>query len=148
VMMGGGQPGCDLGRFVLPAAGTYTIKGNMAKNQIGAYRVPLHFLRHDRVQAVKYGDILSGNIEQKGAHDLYTFTANAGDIIQISGPGCALNSMFTGIIGPGGWDMLGPDCRQGNGKKIEKSGTYTLMVNYGDGGPGTYQFVFQGASGK
>jgi hypothetical protein len=46
------------------------------------------------VQAMKYGDILSGDIEQRAAHDLYTFTAKVGDIIQITGKGRALNGMF------------------------------------------------------
>ncbi len=129
-------------------AGTYTFKGNMAKNQIGRYSVPIRFVRHDRVQAIKYGDIVSGNIEQRAAHDLYTFTANAGDLVQISGKGCELNRMFTAIIDPEGHDILGPDCREGNAKKIEKDGTYTLLVNADDGGPGKYQFVFQGVSSR
>jgi hypothetical protein len=56
--------------------------------------------------------------------------------------------MFTAIIDPEGHDILGPDCRDGNAKKIEKDGTYTLLVNADDGGPGKYQFVFQGASSR
>jgi len=143
-----GHPGCDIGRVSLPATGTYIFKGNMAKNQIGTYSVPIRFVRHDRVQAIKYGDIVSGNIEQRAAHDLYTFTAKAGDLVQISGKGCELNRMFTAIIDPAGHDILGPDCRDGNAKKIEKDGTYTLLVNADDGGPGKYQFVFQGASSR
>ena len=84
-----GHPGCDIGRVSLPVAGTYTFKGNMAKNQIGKYSVPIRFVRHDRVQAIKYGDIVSGNIEQRAAHDVYTFTAKAGDLVQISGKGAS-----------------------------------------------------------
>ena len=43
-----GHPGCDIGRVSLPVAGTYIFKGNMAKNQIGKYSVPIRFVRHDR----------------------------------------------------------------------------------------------------
>jgi len=143
-----GHRGCDIGRVLLPVAGTYTFKGNVAKNQIGTYRVPIRFVRHDRTQALKYGDIVSGTIDQRAAHDVYTFTAHAGDIVQIAGKGCELSGMFTSIIDADGHDMLGPDCREGNGKKLQKDGTYTLLVNSGDGGPGTYQFVFQGVNGK
>jgi hypothetical protein len=142
-----GHPGCELGRQVLPVAGTYTFKGNMAKNQTGKYSVPIRFLRHDRVKTIKYGDIVSGNIDQKAAHDLYSFTAKAGDLIQVSGKGCQLPDMFTGIVSAEGWDALGPGCRDGTVFKIPKDGTYQLLVNYGDRGPGTYQFVFQGVSG-
>ena len=146
--IGGAHPGCEMGRYVLPAAGTYTLKGNLSKDQIGKYSVPIRFLRHDRTAAIKYGDIVSGNIDQKGAHDLYTFTAQAGDLIQVSGKGCELSGMFTGIVSPDGWDTIGPICRDGTTYKIPKTGTYTLLINYDDKGPGTYQFVFQGVSSK
>ncbi len=146
--IGGAHPGCDMGRYLLPAAGTYTIKGNLSKDQIGKYSVPIRFLRHDRVAAIKYGDIVSGTIDQKGAHDVYTFAAQAGDLIQISGKGCELSEMFTGIVSPDGWDALGPVCREGTTYKIPKAGTYKLLINYDDKGPGKYQFVFQGVSSK
>jgi hypothetical protein len=110
--------------------------------------VPIRFVRHDRVGSIKYGDIVSGNIEQHGAHDRYTFTAKAGDVIQIFGPGCDLGGMFISFIDPAGHDTLGPICREGFASKIPAGGTYTLLVNSGDGGPGAYHFVFQGVSGK
>jgi hypothetical protein len=147
-MMDLGQPGCDLGRMTLPMSGTYTFRGNMGKNQIGKYSVPIRFVRHDRVATIKYGDIVSGNIDQKAAHDLYTFTAQAGDIIQISGKGCETSGMFTGIVSQEGWSVLGPLCREGSPYKVPKNGTYQLLINYADAGPGKYQFVFQGVSGK
>ena len=62
--------------------------------------MPIRFVRHDRVGSIKYGDIVSGNIEQHAAHDRFTFTADAGDVIQIYGPGCDLDSMFISFIDP------------------------------------------------
>jgi hypothetical protein len=56
--------------------------------------------------------------------------------------------MFTGIVSPDGWDTLGPICRDGTTYKIPKAGTYKLLINYDDKGPGKYQFVFQGVSSK
>jgi hypothetical protein len=146
--MSSSSPGCEMGRHLLPATGTYTIRGNVFKDELGKYSVPIRFLRHDRVAAIKYGDIVSGTIDQRGAHDVYTFTAQAGDFIQISGKGCELSGMFTGIAGPDGGDTLGPICREGTTYKIPKAGTYKLLVNYDDKGPGKYQFVFQGVSSK
>jgi hypothetical protein len=56
--------------------------------------------------------------------------------------------MFTGVVSPDGWDAGGPICRDGTTYKIPKAGTYQLLINYADGGPGKYQFVFQGVAGK
>lgn len=145
--VGGGVPGCDLGRIDLPVTGTYTFKANMGGHESGKYSVPIRFVRHDRVATIKYGDIVSGNIEQRAAHDVYTFTAQAGDIIQISGKGCVLN-MFTAVLSPEGFSSLGPMCRDGTAYKFAKAGTYRLLINSDEGGPGKYQFVFQGVSGK
>lgn len=57
-------------------AGTYTVKVvGQASPKGEGLDVPIRFVRHDRVGAIKYGDIVSGNIEQYAAHDRYTFTA-------------------------------------------------------------------------
>lgn len=140
--------GCDVGRVDLPAAGTYTVKVAGTAPTGDGLDVPIRFVRHDRVGSIKYGDIVSGNIEQHGAHDRFTFAAHAGDVIQIYGPGCDLGGMFISVIDPAGHDALGPICREGFATKIQQSGTYTLLVNSADGGPGAYRFVFQGVSGK
>jgi von Willebrand factor type D domain len=143
----GGSAGCDIGRVDLPVAGKYTVKAVRPLTGDGL-DVPIRFVRHDRVGSVKYGDIVSGNIEQRGAHDRYAFTAQSGDVIQIYGPGCDLGNMFISFVDAAGHDALGPICREGFATKIRQSGTYTLLVNSGDGGPGAYHFVFQGVSGK
>jgi von Willebrand factor type D domain len=144
-----GGNACDVGRVDLPVAGSYTVR--VVKPPTGdGLDILIRFVRHDRVGSIKYGDIVSGNIEQHGAHDRFMFTANAGDVIQIHGPGCDLGGMFISFIDPAGHDTLGPICREGFANKIQQSGTYTLLVNSGDGGPGAYHFVFQGvaAGGK
>lgn len=139
--------GCDIGRVDLPIAGTYTVKPTGKPPTGDGLDVPIRFIRHDRVGTIKYGDIVSGNIEQRGAHDRYMFQATAGDVIQIYGPGCDLGSMFLSFVDADGHDVLGPICRQGFASEMPKSGTYTLLVNSDDGGPGQYHFVFQGVAG-
>jgi hypothetical protein len=54
--------------------------------------------------------------------------------------------MVTGIVDPAGHESLGPLCREGSGMKLAATGTYSLIVNSDNGGPGTYHFVLQGAS--
>jgi hypothetical protein len=142
-----GALGCDIGRVELPVAGTYTVKAVGLASLGDGLDVPIRFVRHDRVGTIKYGDIVSGNIEQRGAHDRYTFQAQAGDVIQVYGPGCDLDNMFLSFVDADGHDFLGPICRQGFASKMPRSGTYTLLVNSDDGGPGPYHFVFQGVAG-
>jgi len=145
----GSGPGCQLGRVALPVAGTYTLEANPGKIAIGPYHVPIRFVRHDRRRSIAYNDVVSGTIETRAAHDVYTFTAHAGDVVQISGEGCDLahGQLLTGIVDPKGFDLLGPGCRDGTAAKLTMSGTYSLVINYWNGGPGSYHFVLQGVSG-
>jgi hypothetical protein len=141
------RAGCEFGRYAFTSAGTYTMRVNARKNETGAYHIPIRFVRHDRVSTATYGQIISGTIEQPGAHDLYTFRAKAGDILQVAGAGCTLNA-FIGVVRPEGQVLIGPNCNQGSVTKIDEDGTYQLLINSGDAGTGPYQFVFQGAPGR
>ncbi len=143
-----GHPGCEMGRYAFPAPGSYTLRANVGRNQLGAYHVPIRFVRHDRVTPVAYGAIVSGTIEMPGAHDVYTFTAKAGDIIQIAGEGCSLGNLLLSVVYPDGSDVLGPMCRDGAVTPLHADGQYRLVVNGDNRGSGAYQFVFQGVSGR
>ncbi len=142
------KSGCDFGRLELPATGAYTFKGiyNSADN-ILRYHIPVRFVRPDRRQQISYGQMVSGNIEQWAAHDVYTWTGKAGDLIVLSGQGCDMK-FFTSIIDPDGHDFMGPSCREGTYWKIPKDGVYQLVVNGGEWAhaavTGSYHFVFQG----
>jgi len=148
---GKGLPGawpCAIGRRVLPATGTYNMRVYRTDLPIptGSYYVPIRFVRPDRVKAIAYGDVVFGNIETRGAHDVYTFTAKAGDLLRIAGPGCDIATLVIGVVSSKGAEMLGPSCRRDTDFKVPESGAYKLVVNSADGGSGPYHFVFQGAS--
>ncbi len=140
--------GCDFGRFELPVTGSYAFKGVFkdAGDTI-RYHVPVRFARPDHHQEIAYGQIVSGEIEQWAAHDVYAWTATAGDLIVLSGEGCTL-PFHTSIIDADGHDYLGPDCRTGTYWKVPQDGTYQLVVNGGEWThsevTGPYRFVFQG----
>ncbi len=139
--------GCESGRIVLPSTGTYTaIAIFKYKDEVTRYRVPIRFVRHDRQQQISYGQSISGNIEQRPAHDVYTWWGQEGDLIIVSGQGCDLKGMSTVIYDPDGHDHLGPFCRVGNYFKLPKTGNYKMVVNGLDAAQdfGKYQFVFQG----
>ncbi|HEY6938728.1 MAG TPA: VWD domain-containing protein [Terriglobales bacterium] len=139
---------CDFGRLELPVTGTYTFK-SLFKYQSNTvhYHVPVRIVRPDRRQQISYGQSVSGNIEQWAAHDVYTWSAKAGDLIVLSGEGCELK-VLTIILDPAGHDFLGPSCRTGTYWKVPKDGTYQLVVNGGEWAhaeiTGPYHFVFQG----
>ncbi|HUL72059.1 MAG TPA: VWD domain-containing protein [Vicinamibacterales bacterium] len=142
-----GTAACETGRIALPASGAYTMKIVTIPNQDGGpYHVPIHFVRHDRVGTTAYGAIVSGTIEQEAAHDLYRFTAKAGNLIQIAGQGCAQGNITLGITRPDGATVLGPSCSPGSVFKVPETGAYTLLVNFAETGTGHYQFVFQGVA--
>jgi len=145
--LSGGTP-CAIGRRTLPMTGTYTMRGYRSQNPLGVYHVPIRFVRADRQHNAAYNDVIFGRIETKGAHDVYTFTAQAGDLIRVAGDGCDLGPLVLSIVNAKGADMLGPSCRSGSDFRITESGTYQLVVNSADGGVGSYHFVLQGAPGK
>jgi hypothetical protein len=142
--------GCDFGRFELPATGTYTLKAIFKqRDDTIRYHIPVRFVRPDRHLQISYGQAVSGNIEQWAAHDVYTWTGKAGDLIVLSGEGCELK-VHTIIIDADGHDVLGPSCRAGTYYKLPKDGTYQLIVNGGEWAhgeiTGPYHFVFQGGT--
>lgn len=88
---------------------------------------------------------MTGNIEQRPAHDVFTRTGQEGDLAILSGQGCELRGMSISIYDPGGHDYLGPGCRVGTFFKFPKTGNYKMVVNAMDAVDfGPYQFVFQG----
>ncbi len=147
--VGGFGQGCDYGRRELPLTGTYTFKANFQyKNEIVRWRIPIRFVRHTRRFPLAYGQSVSGNIEQRAARDVYTFTGQAGDVIKISGPGCDVGPLLVGFVDSRGVEIGGVGCRTGTDFKVPATGTYQLVVNSWDGGPAAYHFVFQGGAFK
>ncbi len=157
-----GSAECDsLGRFLISVAGTYELVANPNHQEAGTYSVPIAIERGDVVRPAAYGQTLSGSIPDIASHDVYTFTAQAGDIISIQGAGCtsALGPAGTpsgqgwvGIALANGTELATIDCSAayaippaGNygTLTIPPSGTYELVVNDFNGGPFSYQFTFQ-----
>jgi hypothetical protein len=141
----GGGALCALGRIVLPATGDYTLQTRQTDNPTGAFHVPIRFVRPDRTQPTTYNSVLAGQIETRGAHDVYTFEGHAGDLLRFSGEGCDLGNLVVSVIDPNGHDSLGPSCLSGTDARLTATGKFQLVINGADGGQGSYHFVFQGA---
>jgi hypothetical protein len=98
-------------------------------------------------QHVSYGDVIKGRIETAGAHVVYSFSANPGDVIHVSGEGCDLGNFVLDLVETDGREVSGPSCRPGTDTRLPDGGTYELVINAADGGAGSYRFVLQdGAS--
>lgn len=95
---------------------------------------------------VSYGDLIKGRIETAGAHDVYSFSANPGDVIHVSGESCDLGNLVLDLVETNGREVAGPSCRPGSDTRLSDGGTYELVINAADGGAGSYHFVLQHAS--
>src|SRR5260370_11193416 len=140
----GGWP-CALGRRVLPANGTYTLRGYRTNNPVGTIHVPINVVRRDRERPIKYGQPVVGRIETPGVHDVLTFDGKAGDVIRVSGEGCDLGPLVLSVVDPEGHDALGPGCRAGTDLVLRNAGAFRLVINASDGAAGLYRFVLLGA---
>jgi hypothetical protein len=74
-------------------------------------------------QSLAYGQVVSGDIEQRAARDIYTFTGSADDVIKIAGAGCDDSSMGLTIIDSAGHEVGRLSCRVDNYYKLPQSGT-------------------------
>jgi hypothetical protein len=97
-------------------------------------------------QHVSYGDVIKGRIVTAGAHDVYSFSANPGDVIHVSGEGCDLGNFVLDLVETDGREVAGPSCRPGTDTRLTDGGTYELVINAADGGAGSYRFVLQDGS--
>ena len=99
-----------------------------------------------RAQRVSYGDVINGRIEKPGTHDVYSFFANPGDVIHVSGDGCDLDNLVLDLVETNGRELAGPSCSPGSDAQLTDGGTYELVINAANGEAGSYHFVLQDAS--
>jgi hypothetical protein len=138
--------GCQMGRIVATTTGTYQLVANADKHRAGSYAMTIRFESPDVVSQTSYGQTILGSIPDQATHDVYQFSAHAGDIIHIFGSGCTIGPANS-IIGLA--DATGKpvgaalDCTQNSESILPQTGTYELVVNFSNVGPFTYQFVLQ-----
>jgi hypothetical protein len=141
--------GCNFGRRELPATGTYTFRASMGynRNQSARYHIPIHFVRPNHRYPLTYGQTVSGTIDMRAARDIYTFSGQTGDVIKIAGAGCDIDGLILSFNDANGNDMGSVSCRDDT-FRLPRTATYQLVINWFDGGPAPYHFVFQGGAFK
>ena len=124
----------------LPQSGTYTVVlRTYGANETGSY--DFHFIKAPGANehgAVSNGTVISGVITRADI-DSYSFTANAGDSVQLSVSGDV--TMLVYLYGPDGY-YLGADYTVVVKNSLSQSGTYTVVVRaYGANQTGSYQLT-------
>lgn len=122
--------------FTLPIGGTYTIIARgFELNAVGNYTVTLTLASSTPIAPIAFGETLSGTLD--GNSNLWTFNANAGDIVTI-----AMNSSdFDTYL-----ELLGPDGEQVATNDDGGPGLNSLLENVALPSTGMYTIVARGLS--
>ncbi|MGZ6345778.1 MAG: hypothetical protein ACXWOW_10740 [Candidatus Limnocylindrales bacterium] len=134
----------DLGRVVLPADGTYTIRFSGNQTATGAFSFTLLAVPATVVTPITLGQAVSGALTTPGQWADYTFSGSAGATITSHATGACVDGL--------GWQLLGPSgtvltfnvaCRDMAATKLPASGTYTIRVAATNGAVGAYAFTIR-----
>lgn len=137
----------DPGVITMDRGGTYTLTvGGGTEYGTGAYSIVIWSVPAYQTFEIEIGDTVTGTIESPGAHNLYTFTATAGQTVAFtifSAPQTRYsiqwrledvdeNEFFDTCLSCGDPDPI----------TFEKDGTYTIIIG-SDTSPGTGEYEFQ-----
>ena len=134
----------DPGVIALDRGGTYTVTvGGGAGYGTGAYSIVLWSVPGYQTSEIEIGDTVSGTIESPGAHNLYTFTATAGQTVSfhvLEAPNSIQwrledekeNEFFDTCL----------QCDDPEPVTFEEDGTYTIIIG-SDTSPDTGDYEFQ-----
>lgn len=137
----------DPGVITMSRGGTYTLTvGGGAGYGTGAYSIVIWSVPGYETFEIEIGDKVSGIIESPGAHNLYTFTATAGQTVAVS----MLEAPQTRYSIQ--WRLEDEEeneffntcllCNDPEPITFEKDGTYTIIIG-SETSPGTGEYEFQ-----
>ena len=139
----------DSGEITLERGGTYTITAFGYQDATGAYSFKLWDVPPPQTFSISIGDTVSegvpeagaGNLESPGAQDVYTFTAEAGQVIAFQPEGGNYYMRAT-LVDESGAVVFedAPMDRAAGEFTLERGGVYTLTVSNAFDAYGTYQF--------
>ena len=137
----------DLGRFVLPSAGTYAVEvATDNDTATGAYSYEIIGAPAERTTADALGQVIGDKTTQIGEWHLYTFTAQAGDAVFLDAQGPCVSGLLWALNGPSGRITIASSCNDLGRFVLPSAGTYAVEV-YADG-PATGAYTFQVRAGS
>ncbi len=136
----------ELGRVEFDTAGTYQLLVRPSDSTTGAYQVIWKESRADQTSSIAPGQIVSGNIDQPGAHDIYTFTVAAGTVAYFAAaPDCTGTELLYSIDHADGNAFFASTgvCSDLGRVEFDTAGDYQLRVFPSDAATGPYQVVWK-----
>jgi len=145
----------DPGLQTLETGGVYTVTvGSTLSHATGAYGIKIWSVPPPDKFEIQIGDSISedhpgpgaGFIEAPGAHDYYTFTATAGQTVNLNvirTPNIS-TSIYWRLEDDSGNELFNTclDCDESQIIKFDRDGTYTIIVG-SDTSPGLGKYEFQ-----
>jgi hypothetical protein len=133
-LLGSGPGTCqEIGRVVLPAAGTYMVRVLSDGQATGAYRFVVTPVPATKTDPITLGQVASGTIASPGEWHDYTFDATIGQKLQVQGSDSCSSGLAWRLLRPDGSLMdFHPACEVMGPEDITVPGHYTLRV-LGDG---------------
>jgi hypothetical protein len=133
----------DLGREVLPASGVYTVRVAASGSATGAYAFTVLAVPVEPVTAINVGQAVTGTIDAIGEIRDYTFTATAGEIVNIKAQAaCAANPLEWRLTGPDGAELgIAETCNDLGREVLASAGTYTIRVAASGSATGPFAFT-------
>jgi RHS repeat-associated protein len=134
----------DLGRAILPTAGTYTVRIYGDHASTGAYTFTLLAVPATVVTPILVGQTVNGSLTAAGQWADYTFTATAGESVTLKAQGACVDGLGWQLRGPAGnlldftvaCHVMGPD-------RLDAAGTYTIRMAGSGTATGAYSFTLQ-----
>lgn len=128
--------GSDSGDLLLEQDGTYTVTiDGTGTDGTGDYAVQIWDVSGPQIIETRIGEVLTGNIEQVGETDLYTFEATEGQTIFVDGQlETPSGSITMTLMAPDGTAIVPPVWVGSDygSLYLTQSGTYTLSISGGD----------------
>jgi RHS repeat-associated protein len=131
----------DLGRFVLPDAGTYAVEVYTDdETATGAYSFEVIGAPPERISSISLGQTISDSTSWIGEWHRYTFDATAGQVVYLDGQGACVNGLLWRLVGPSRNLTLGHSCDDLGQVVLPEAGSYAVEVYADDTAAGPYTF--------
>lgn len=122
----------DLGVVEADRDGTYTVRVVSRGDATGRFSFTVRSAEAATTDRIAEGDHVAGRIAAVGQRHVYTFSANAGDVVYLrAGVPCATDGLTWMLTGPDGSAINASNdlCVDLRRQELDRDGTYTIAVS-------------------
>ena len=137
----------DVGRQMLATSGTWTVQVFSDGTGAGAYTFTVLAAPALTTQAIGLGQAVTGSVDQIGAWHDYTFSASAGEVVDLKAQGTCVALLY--------WELFRPDgirqdfansCGDMGRQVLPVAGTWTVRIYSDTTATGPYAFTVNPSS--